>query len=170
MPQVILDAVIFLKNNLVDHFVIYFVPLYVLGGRPVAILSAQFLGFRIHLLLPVVVMLDTLQIPLFYYLFDTISKGLFMRKLYERTTKKEKGLRKSRFFHWIRLMGTPGVVAITMLPVKGCGMWSGVLLSKILRLPKQISYPLLIVGSILGCILLFGVGEAILQLKDLFVK
>jgi len=164
------DAVIFLKNNLVDHFVIYFIPLYVLGGRPVAVLSAQFLGFRIHLLLPVVVMLDTLQIPLFYYLFDTISKGLFMRKLYERTTKKEEGLRKSRFFHWIRLMGTPGVVAITMLPVKGCGMWSGVLLSKILRLPKQISYPLLIVGSILGCIFLFGVGEAILQLKDLFVN
>ena len=170
MPQVILDAVIFLKNNLVDHFVIYFIPLYILGGRPVAILSAQFLGFRITLLLPIVVMLDTLQIPLFYYLFDTISKGLFMRKFYERTTKKEKGLRKSRFFHWIRLMGTPGVVAITMLPVKGCGMWSGVLLSKILRLPKQISYPLLIVGSILGCILLFGVGEAILQLKDLFVN
>ena len=170
MSEVIFDAVIFLRNNLVDHFVIYFIPLYILGGRPVAILSAQFLGFRITLLLPIVVMLDTLQIPLFYYLFDTISKGLFMRKLYERTTKKEKGLRKSRFFHWIGLMGTPGVVAITMLPVKGCGMWSGVLLSKILRLPKQISYPLLIVGSILGCILLFGVGEAILQLKDLFVN
>ena len=165
-----LDAIIFLKNNLADHFVIYFIPLYILGGRPAAILSAQFLGFRITLLLPVVVMLDTLQIPLFYYLFGTISKGSFMRKLYERTAKKEERLRRSRFFRWIQLMGTPGVVAITMLPVKGCGMWSGVLLSKLLRLPKQISYALLIVGSILGCIFLFGVGEAILQLKDLFVN
>jgi len=165
-----LDAVMFLKNNLADHFVIYFIPLYILGGRPVAILSAQFLGFRITLLLPVVVMLDTLQIPLFYYLFGAISKGSFMRKLYERTTKKEKRLRKSRLFRWIQLMGTPGVVAITMLPLKGCGMWSGVLLSKLLGLPKQISYPLLIMGSILGCIFLFGVGEAILQLKDLFVN
>jgi uncharacterized membrane protein len=67
-------------------------------------------------------------------------------------------------------MGTPGVVAITLLPLKGCGIWSGVLLSKLLRLPKQISYPLLIVGSSSGCIFLFGVGEAILQLKDLFVN
>jgi uncharacterized membrane protein len=164
------DAVTFLKDNLVDHFVIYFIPLYILGGRPAAILSAQFLGFGITFLLPVVVMLDTLQIPLFYYLYDTISKGLFMRKLHERTIKKEKRLRKSRFFRWIQLMGTPGVVTITMLPLKGCGMWSGVLLSKFLRLPKQISYPLLIVGSILGCILLFGVGEVVLQLKDLFVN
>jgi uncharacterized membrane protein len=55
-----------------------------------------------------------------------------------------------------------------MTPLKGCGMWSGVLLSKLLKLPKQTSYPLLIVGSILGCIFVFGVGEAILQLADLF--
>lgn len=164
------EAIVFLKNNLVDHFVIYFIPLYILGGRPVAILSAQFLGFKISFLLPVVVMLDTLQIPLFYYLFGTISQGLFIRKLHERSIKKEKRLRKSRFFRWIQLMGTPGVVAITMLPLKGCGMWSGVLLSKLLGLPKQIIYPLLIVGSILGCILIFGVGEAILQIKDLFVN
>jgi len=164
------DVLIFLKNNLVDHFVIYFIPLYILGGRPVAILSAQFLGFRAFFLLPIVVMLDTLQVPLFYYIYGRISNGLFMRKLSERAIKKEKRLLKSKLFHWIQLMGTPGVVAITMLPIKGCGMWSGVLLSKLLRLPKQTGYPLLIVGSILGCILIFGVGEALLQLKDLFVN
>jgi len=164
------DAILFLKNNLADHFAIYFIPLYILGGRPVAILSAQFLGFRAFFLLPVVVMLDTLQVPLFYYLYGRISNGLFMQKLYKRITKKEERLHKSKFFHWIQLMGTPGVVAISMLPLKGCGMWTGVLLSKLLRLPKQVSYPLLIAGSMLGCILIYGMGEAVLQLKDLFVN
>jgi len=164
------DAIVFLKNNLADHFAIYFIPLYILGGRPVAILSAQFLGFRAFFLLPVVVMLDTLQVPLFYYLYGRISNGLFMQKLYKRITKKEERLHKSKFFHWIQLMGTPGVVAISMLPLKGCGMWTGVLLSKLLRLPKQVSYPLLIAGSMLGCILIYGMGEAVLQLKDLFVN
>ena len=163
------DVLTFLKNNLADHFVIYFIPLYILGGRPVAILSAQFLGLKLSFLLPVVVMLDTLQIPLFYSLYDTISRQLLLRKLRERTTKKERRLHKSRFFHWAQVMGMPGVVAITMTPLKGCGMWSGVLLSKFLRLPKQSSYPLLIVGSILGCLLVFGVGEAILELKHIFV-
>lgn len=163
-----LNAVEFLKTNLADHFVIYFIPLYVLGGRPVAILSAQLLGFKMLFLLPVVVMLDTLQIPLFYHLFGTISKRPVWQALYARAAKKKKRFGKSRLFHWIQLMGTPGVVAITMMPLKGCGMWSGVLLSKILRLPKQASYPLLIVGSILGCLFVFGVGEAILELKNLF--
>ncbi len=162
------DALVFLKTNLTDHFVVYFIPLYVLGGRPTAILSAQLLGFKMFFLLPVVVMLDTLQIPVFYHLFGTISKGPVWQRLYARATKKERNLRNSRLFLWIQLMGTPGVVAITMMPLKGCGMWSGVLLSKLLRLPKQASYPLLIVGSMLGCILLFGVGEAILELKNLF--
>jgi uncharacterized membrane protein len=159
-----LDAVAFLKDNLADHFVMYFIPLYVLGGRPVAVLSGQLLGFKISLLLPVVVMLDTLQIPLFYELYGTISNRALIRRLYKRTTRKEESLRKSRFFRWVQLMGMPGVVAITMMPLKGCGMWSGVLLAKLLRIPKQTGYPLLIAGSLLGCLLLFGVGEVVLQL------
>lgn len=163
------DVIMFLKRNLSDHFVICFIPLYILGGRPAVILSAKLLGFKMSLLLPVVVMLDTLQVPFFYHLFGAISNRLFWRRLFARTAMKEKNLRKSKLFHWVQLIGTPGVVAITMMPLKGCGMWSGVLLSKILRLPKQTSYPLLIVGSILGCILLAGVGEAILELKHLLL-
>lgn len=162
------EAITFLKNNLAEHFVIYFIPLYIVGGRPVAILSAQFLGFKMVFLLPVVVVLDTLQIPMFYHIYGTISNSALMRKLHERIKKREKRLRESKAFHWIQIMGIPGVVAITMTPLKGCGMWSGVLFSEILKLPKKTSYPLLIVGSILGCILIFGVGEAVLQLTELF--
>lgn len=164
-----MDAIIYLKNNLADNFVLYFIPLYVLGGRPAAILSAQFLGRKIFFLLPVVVMLDTLQIPLFYHLYETVSSRLFVQKFYKKSAQKENRLRQSKLFERLQLIGTPGVVAITMLPLKGCGMWSGVLLSKLLKLPKQTSYPLMIAGSLLGCILLLGVGEAILQLaKSLF--
>ncbi len=157
------DVVLFLKNNLADNFVVYFLPLYVLGGRPVAILSAQLLEVEMFLLLPVVVMLDTLQIPLFYSLYETLSNRLLVQKFYQKFKKKEARMRKSKLFHRLQLLGTSGVVTITMLPLKGCGMWSGVLLSKLLRLPKHASYPLLIVGSILGCILLLGVGEAIIR-------
>jgi len=58
------------------------------------------------------------------------------------------------------------VITITMLPLKGCGMWSGVFLSKILKLRKVMSYPLLITGSVLGCLLILGVGEAILKFVE----
>ena len=157
------DIVLFLKNNLSENFTVYFIPLYILGGRPVALLSGQFLGLKIFFLLPVVVLLDTLQIPFFYYLYDTISNSRILRKLYDRAEKKEAYIRKSRVFQWVQVLGTAGVITITLLPLKGCGMWSGVLLSKLLKLPKLISYPLLITGSLLGCLLILGAGEVILQ-------
>lgn len=162
------DIVLFLRNNLSENFAVYFIPLYILGGRPVALLSGQFLGLKIFFLLPVVVLLDTLQIPFFYYLYDTISDSRIIRKLHDRAEKKEAHIRKSRFFQWFRLLGTPGVITITMMPLKGCGMWSGVLLSKLLQLPKLISYPLLIAGSLVGCLLILGVGETILQFVGTF--
>jgi uncharacterized membrane protein len=158
------EIIAFLRNNLADNFVIYFLPLYIVGGRPAAILSAQFLGYKMVFLLPVVVLLDTLQIPIFYHIYGTVSKQAFFQKLYKRSQRKGKSLRQTKFFHWMQLIGMPGVITITMVPVKGCGMWSGVLLSTLLGLPKQRSYPLLIFGSILGCIFLFGLGEALLKL------
>ena len=164
------DAIIFLKNNLEDNFVFYFIPLYILGGRPAAILSAQFLGRKIFFLLPVVVMLDTLQIPFFYHLYNTVSNRIVIQKFFKRSEKRIDRLKQSRFFKWLQFLGKPGVIAISMLPFKGCGMWSGVLLSKLLKLPRQTSYPLMIVGSLLGCLLLLGVGEAVLKIGAFLIN
>lgn len=158
------DAVAFLKENLADHFVIYFIPLYVVGGRPVAVLSAQLLGYKISFLLPVVVLLDTLQIPILYHLYGSIGANALVQRLRKRTEKREKSLRSTRIFRWMQLMGMPGIVAIAMTPMKGCGMWSGVLLSKMLNLPKPRSYPLLILGSLLGTFFVYGIGEALSQI------
>ncbi len=163
-----IDAVMFLKNNLAEHFGVYFIPLYVLGGRPVAILSAQFIGYKIFFLLPLVVLLDTLQIPIFYHLYETLSNRLWVQKFHEKSGKKEQRLRRSKLFNWTQVMGIPGVVVITMLPLKGCGMWSGVLLSKLLGLPKTTAYLLLISGSVIGCSIVFGLGEAVLEIWSLF--
>lgn len=148
----------------------YFIPLYILGGRPAAILSAQFLGRKIFFLLPVVVMLDTLQIPFFYHLYNTVSNRIVIQKFFKRSEKRIHRLKQSRFFKWLQFLGKPGVIAISMLPFKGCGMWSGVLLSKLLKLPRQTSYPLMIVGSLLGCLLLLGVGEAVLKIGAFLIN
>lgn len=158
------DIVLYLQNNLADNFVLYFIPLYIVGGRPAAVLSAQLLGYTALFIIPVVVMLDILQIPMFYYFYGALSDRLLVRTLSEKTRKKERKLHESRFFCWMQVMGAPGVVAITMLPMKGCGMWSGVFLSKLLMYSKPYSYFLLILGSILGCTVLLGIGECVLKL------
>ena len=164
------ELILFLKDNLAEHFVIYFIPLYYLGGRPIALISAQLLGHKISFLLPVAVLLDTLQIPIFYHLYGSISSNKYIQKLSARRKQKEAKKQKGRLFKWFQALGVPGVIVITTLPLKGCGILSGFILSKLLRIPKIKVYLLLILGSILGCSLLFGLGEAILKGWDLFVR
>jgi uncharacterized membrane protein len=157
------ELILYLKNNLAEHFVIYFIPLYYLGGRPIALISAQLLGHKISFLMPVAVMLDTLQIPLFYHLSGSISKSTFIRKLAAKGQRKEATKKGTRLFQWVQTLGTPGVVIIALLPLKGCGILSGFILSRLLKIPKPVTYPLLILGSLLGCLILFGLGEMILE-------
>ena len=160
----IVDLLTFLKQNLADHFVIYFIPFYILGGRPAAVLSAQLLGYQISFIVVVVVLLDTLQIPLFYYLFSALGNSALLRRFRFKSARQAEAFQKSKLLHWLQLTGAPGVVMVTMLPLKGCGMLSGVLLARLLQLSKPMGYFLLVMGSLLGCVLLLGVGEAILEL------
>jgi uncharacterized membrane protein len=164
------ELILFLKDNLAEHFVIYFIPLYYLGGRPIALISAQLIGHKISFLLPVAVLLDTLQIPIFYHLYGSISNSAMIRKLSARRKQKEAKRQKTRLFQWVQAWGVPGVIVITILPLKGCGMLSGFILSKLLQLPKTRVYLLLILGSIIGCGVLFGLGEIILKSWDLFIR
>jgi uncharacterized membrane protein len=164
------ELIIYLKNNLAEHFVIYFIPLYYLGGRPIALISAQLLGYKISFLLPVAVMLDTLQIPLFYHLYDSIAKRPFMQKLARKGKLRETRQKRSELFQWLRNLGMPGIIIITMLPLKGCGILSGFILSRLLLMTKTTAYALLIIGSILGCLILFGVGELILESWNYITK
>jgi uncharacterized membrane protein len=164
------ELILFLKDNLAEHFVIYFIPLYYLGGRPIALISAQLIGHKISFLLPVAVLLDTLQIPIFYHLYGSISNSAMIRKLSARRKQKEAKRQKTRLFQWVQAWGVPGVIVITILPLKGCGMLSGFILSKLLQLSKTRVYLLLILGSIIGCGILFGLGEIILKSWDLFIR
>jgi uncharacterized membrane protein len=157
------DIVLFLKFNLAEHFVFYFIPLYYLGGRPIALISAQLLGHQPAFLFPVAVLLDTIQIPFFYHLYGSISNSPLMQHLYQRGRKKEEVKRGSKLFRWLQAFGSSGVILIATLPLKGCGMLSGFILSKLLRLSKIQGYLLLIAGSILGCGMLLGIGEMILK-------
>jgi uncharacterized membrane protein len=157
------DIIMFLKDNLSEHFVFYFIPLYYLGGRPIALISAQLLGHQPLFLFPVAVLLDTIQIPIFYHLYGSISNSNLMQKLYQRGRKKEAAKRNSKLFLWLQAFGSTGVITITTLPLKGCGMLSGFILSKLLRFSKIQGYLLLIIGSVIGCGLLLGIGEMILK-------
>lgn len=158
------DVVSYLHQNLAQHFAVYFVPFYILGGRPAAIIGALLLGYGAWWVVPLVVALDTLQVPVFFYLLDHLARRPWLRRLRATAARRQERLQSTALGRWVQVAGAPGVVLITLLPLKGCGMLSGVLLSRLLGLPRRSGYPLLIAGSLLGCLLLAGVAEGLLEL------
>ena len=144
-----------------EYYLFHFFGLYVLGGRTAAILSAQWLGQNLFFFFPLVVVLDVLQVPLFYRAYEGLLRIPGLARLKPWLEKRREGVRRSRAWRaWSAWKGL-GVFLITVMPLKGGGMWSGVLMAFSLKIPKRVSYPILISGSVVGCLVLLAIGGAL---------
>jgi uncharacterized membrane protein len=157
------DSVVWLQQHLHEHSLLYFIALYTVGGRPVAILTASLFRLNLLLFFPLVVFMDTVQVPCFYYLYEHTFTSARLQRLSGYFQRKGKVAKERRFFQKLQAYGHVGVLLLTMLPIKGGGMWSGVFLAHIIGVPKKKSYTLLMSGSILGSLMFVGVGDGLLR-------
>ena len=157
------DSVVWLQQHLHEHSLLYFIALYTVGGRPVAILTASLFRLNLLLFFPLVVFMDTVQVPCFYYLYEHTFISARLQRLSGYFQRKGKVAKERRFFQRLQAYGHVGVLLLTMLPMKGGGMWSGVFLAHIIGVPKKKSYTLLMSGSILGSLMFVGVGDGLLR-------
>jgi uncharacterized membrane protein len=157
------DSVVWLQQHLHEHSLLYFIALYTVGGRPVAILTASFFRLNLLLFFPLVIFMDTVQVPCFYYLYEHTFTSARLQRLSGYFQRKGKVAKERRFFQRLQAYGHVGVLLLTMLPMKGGGMWSGVFLAHIIGVPKKKSYTLLMSGSILGSLMFVGVGDGLLR-------
>ena len=157
------DSVVWLQQHLHEHSLLYFIALYTVGGRPVAILTASLFRLNLLLFFPLVVFMDTVQVPCFYYLYEHTFTSARLQRLSGYFQRKGKVAKERRFFQKLQAYGHVGVLLLTMLPLKGGGMWSGVFLAHIIGVPKKKSYTLLMSGSILGSLMFVGVGDGLLR-------
>jgi uncharacterized membrane protein len=77
-------------------------------------------------------------------------------------------MREKRLLRWISSMGNLGIILISALPVKGFGIHSGSVFCFLIgkrRLPGTL---LLMAGSVLGILIVFGLTTGALQIISLF--
>lgn len=144
-----------------EYYFLNFFALYIFGGRTAALLSAQWLGQSLVFFFPLIVLLDILQIPLFYRAYEGLLHLSFLSRVGPWLERRREGLQRSRAWRFWSAWRGLGVFLITLMPVKGGGMWSGVLMAFSLKIPKRASYPILIGGSVAGCLLLLGLGKTL---------
>src|SRR6266480_2808722 len=115
------------------------------GNRILSLLAGLILRVPAVWLLPTVFLVDVLQIPMFYWIYEngshvmkrfpTSIRGWFNR---DRT--------RTPLGRWTTHLGSLGVFVVAAMPTFGGGMWSAVFLAYGLRLRKSWSYFLIGLG------------------------
>lgn len=135
------------------------------GNRFISIPVGVALFGKWYIVVILIVLMDVIQAPFYYYIYESPHKMEFIliqlkriRTSFTRITRRIR-IREERNIHArllkrARSFGQWGVVFITAMPFLGGGMWSGVLLSHLLKIEKKKSYFLLTSGSLIGCIFL----------------
>jgi uncharacterized membrane protein len=106
-----------------------------------------------------------IQVPLLFSLYEASGQRIsLIRKLKDRAERQKQSLSSSRIYGKLVVLGQLGVVLMTLLPIKGGGMWSGALLAHLMQVRRSRSYLLLFTGSLLGGFLLVGLSDLIREL------
>lgn len=158
------DLISWLQQHYYEHSLACFIALYVVGGKPLALVTAKVSGLDLLWLLPLVILMDAVQIPCFYYLYERVFRNVRLLRFKDFLERKGEAARSRPVFAVLSALGPLGVVLVAMLPVKGGGIWSGVLLARLLDLPKRTSFLLLMGASIFISLILVGLGEAAVSL------
>ena len=101
-----------------------------------------------------VFLMDIVQIPFFFYLYEQHKKIRFLARFFEKLYNKLELMQTKSLFQKSLRFHEWGVILITAMPSFGGGMWSGVLLSHLLNIKRRKSYFLVSLGSLLGCVFL----------------
>lgn len=147
-----------------DYLVIFtFIIVHILLGRKISIPYGIAFGMNPLLVGTEAFILDILQIPFFYYLYESSTRISIIADLKRWSEEKQKGMEKGFLFKFLKNTGRVGIVIISASPLQGGGMWSGVLMTFLMNHPKRESYLLLIAGSLLGCAVLVAGFNIIIE-------
>lgn len=136
---------------------------YLLFSRAVSMPVGIALGINRYFVFGLVFGLDLLQIPLFYYIFRYGTERIRWLSFLNNKLPTQEKINKSFLGRIMQSLGNAGIIIIAFLPSFG-GMASAVFIAFTLRLNYRRSLIYLAVGSLLGCLLVFGGTEGIIFL------
>ena len=143
--------------------------IYIASGRKGAVPFGIALFGSWRLVLAYLLVIELVQIPLFYFLFGPIASRLsWIQSLKHRYARQKTKIMQGKFFQYARSYGAWGVFLVVASPAFTGGVLGGVLLARLLGLNRRKSIIAILCG-ILACNigLIFGV-EGIRRLGSFF--
>jgi uncharacterized membrane protein len=125
-----------------------------------------------HLPLPYYIPLalgyDLAQIPLYGFILERFSEKLPFRWARKQVERIQRRMKEKSLLRWISSMGDLGIILISALPIKGFGIHSGSVFCFLIGKRRLEGTLLLMTGSVLGILIVFGLTTGALQIISLF--
>ena len=135
---------------------------YIAMGRSGAIASSLFLQKDIFVILMASLALDFFQIPVYGIILGTSSHATSMGRKFDAFLVKKRELWQERmasgaFWKWLGRMQPLVIIAVAIIPVRGCGIISACVLCYMLGFSRLYGTFLIMVGSLVGALATLGV-------------
>ena len=150
-----------------NHLLI-FTALHFTCGRTVSMVYAIINHLPLHYYIPLALGYDYVQIPIYGYLLERLSEKFPFRWARKQVERMQGRVQEKRLFRWISSLGNFGIVLISALPIKGFGIHSGSVFCFLIGKRRLHGTLLLMSGSVLGILIVFGLTTGVLQIISLF--
>jgi len=139
----------------------------IVSNRVLAVALGLWLKIPPGLLLGLLILLDAVQIPFFYRIYDhgfTFLDGIPAVKNFFNRDWSDTKLAK-----WTMPLGGAGVMLVSAMPTFGGGIWLASFFAYALRLKRRVGYAWIMLGSVLSYATLYWVLDALIRTIRYFV-
>jgi uncharacterized membrane protein len=147
------------QNSLVIFTLLHFTI-----GRTASVVFAIINHLPLHIYLPLALVYDFLQIPVYGHLLESSSRIPFLRWLGARVQRASEAWHQRKLVQKVSSWGDIGIVVLCALPIRGFGVLSATILSYLLGRNRVRGTILLLMGSILGILLTLGITKGAMDL------
>jgi uncharacterized membrane protein len=146
-----------------NAFVIFTV-LHFTIGRTASVVFAIISHLPLSIYLPLALVYDFLQIPVYGHLLESSSRIPFLRWVGRRVQRASETWQKRKLVQKVASWGDVGIVLLCALPIRGFGVLSATILSYLLGRNRVRGTILLLAGSILGILLTLGITKGAMDI------
>jgi uncharacterized membrane protein len=133
-------------------------------GRTASVVFAIINHLPLPFYLPLALVYDFLQIPVYGYLLESSSRIPFLRWVGTRVQRASAAWQQRKLVQKVSSLGDVGIVLLCALPIRGFGILSATILSYLLGRNRVKGTLLLLMGSILGILLTLGITKGAMNI------
>jgi len=133
-------------------------------GRTASVVFAIISHLPLPVYLPLALVYDFLQIPVYGYILESSSRIPFLRWMGTWVRQASAVWQQRKLVQKVSSWGDVGIVLLCALPIRGFGVLSATILSYLLGRNRVRGTILLLMGSLLGILLTLGITKGAMDI------